>query len=347
MRSITRYWAALVLATTGASTLAAEPAKVVNFGCSVFGVPNGVTCELMRRDRVLQRALPELELRHQDFEQTPPIMRLIAEDKIDVTSAADLPVLESASRQKVRVIGLVRVGHVVVVGPKGKTVADLRGRRIGYAPGTSSHYGILQALESVGLKEKDVVLVALPIHEIADALLAGKIDAFSLHEPVPSGLIARHPDRYAAIYRNLSFAYQVVTQNFAERHPEAVPHIAAALARAVRWMRKDRANLALAAKWMREAARNLSGKEPGFTETEVIKLTRNTLLDIREAPTLPRNSTAKDSPLVREIAFMREQGKLPPEASWEITRTAFDFAPMADVLARPRHYRIDEFDYAQ
>lgn len=341
--------AMLALPALAAPTEFAVPAEArpatVQFGCSVFGVPNGVTCELMRRDRILHESLRGLEVRHQPFEQVPPIMRLLAEGKIDVTSAADLPVLESASRRDIRIIGLVRVGYVVVVGPKGSRLADLKGMRIGYAPGTSSHYGILQALESVGLGPTDVTLIALSIDDMAPALLAGKIDAFSLHEPVPSGVIARYPGRYAALHRNLSFAYQVVAESFARRHPDAVPHVAAALARAVRWMRKDRANLALASKWMRQAAAGLSGKEPGFSEAEVIKLTRDTLLDIREAPVLPRNSVGINSPLMREVEFMRRLGKLPAGADWNVIRTAFDFGPMAEVMDNPKKFRVDEFDY--
>lgn len=342
---------ALVPGWVGAASTAqeGEPPASIRFGCSVFGVPNGVVCELMRRDRILRDGLTiltGLPQQHQDFDVTPPIMKLIAEGQMDITSAADLPVLESAARRHIRVIGLIRVGHVIVVGPKGKEMADLKGKRIGYAPGTSSHYGILQALESAGMSERDVQLVALPADKIAPALFNQQIEAFSLHEPVPSGVIAKYPERYAAIHRNLSFAYQVVARSFAERHPEAVPLIAAALARAVRFMRKDRQNLALAAHWMHTAAKNLKGSEPDFSEAEVIRLTRDTLLDIREAPLLPGNSTAPNSPLAREVEFMRQQGRMPEGVIWSTISTAFDFSQMTTVLGNAKKFRIDEFDYA-
>lgn len=319
----------------------------IDVGCTPLAVPSIVVCELLRRDRLLQAALPKRPLRFQPFEKGPEVIALMREGKVDVTVIGDLPVIEAASRGEARILGLARQGYISIVGPKGRTVADLKGQRIGFVPGTSSHFGLLQALAEARLTEQEVKLVPTPIGEIADALVSGRIDAFSLHEPIPSGVVARYPDRFAAIYKNLSSAYLIATPKVLESDPELRNHLAAALVRAVRWMRKDRANLQLAARWAQQAALPFAGKDPVFSDQEIVRGTRDMLLDIREAPALPRNSRDDHSPAARLLEFMRRQGKLPATAQWSEVSAAFDFAPINTVLAAPKKYRIDDADYVR
>src|SRR5689334_22336266 len=63
------------------------------------------------------------------------------------------------------------------------TVADLKGKRIGVAIGSTSHYHLLQALSQNGLKPDDVRLVNLAPANMPPAYAAKQIDAAFVWEP--------------------------------------------------------------------------------------------------------------------------------------------------------------------
>lgn len=70
-----------------------------------------------------------------------------------------------------------------------QTLADLRGKRIGTMPKTSSAYYLMQMLKSAGVAEKDVSIVpfvaggSVPLNRLPQALLQKEIDAATIWEP--------------------------------------------------------------------------------------------------------------------------------------------------------------------
>ncbi len=70
-----------------------------------------------------------------------------------------------------------------------RTLADLRGKRIGTMPRTSSAYYLDRMLRSVGLSEADVQTVPfvaggpVPLNRMTGALLQGELDAATIWEP--------------------------------------------------------------------------------------------------------------------------------------------------------------------
>mgnify|MGYP002347107547 FL=1 len=68
-----------------------------------------------------------------------------------------------------------------------KTVADLKGKKIGYVPGTMHEILLREVLTRNGLSpEKDVTLMRVDFFDMGTALAAGDIDAFLSGEPFPS-----------------------------------------------------------------------------------------------------------------------------------------------------------------
>lgn len=63
------------------------------------------------------------------------------------------------------------------------TVADLRGKRVGTFADTSAAYYLRSALASAGLAEADVKIVPSNAATMADALIAGSLDAIAIWEP--------------------------------------------------------------------------------------------------------------------------------------------------------------------
>jgi NitT/TauT family transport system substrate-binding protein len=68
-----------------------------------------------------------------------------------------------------------------------KGIADLKGKRIAYVPGTMHHILLLEALKQAGLDpEKDVELNRIDFFDMGQALSQGAVDAFCSGEPYPS-----------------------------------------------------------------------------------------------------------------------------------------------------------------
>ena len=317
------------------------------FGSSTTALPNALLAEVLKRDRVLRKNLQGTSLSFSSFEKGPDIVRQIVENRIDAAILGDFPTLEAATASEVFIVALVRQNFATTVGPKGKTLAGMKGQRIGTSSGTSGVFTLLQGLESVGLSEQDVKFVPLPIDELTDALLSGRVDAVALFEPLPSTIIRKYPDRFAAIHKQASSAYLLISKSLMEKHPKAALQITAATARAIRWLRKDRANLALASQWALKSMISFSGKEAMLTEAEIARQVRSTLLDLSEAPALPLNSANRDSLLGQEFEFMKRHKKLPASVEWETVGRSFRPETMKSILADSKKYHLDIFDYAE
>jgi NitT/TauT family transport system substrate-binding protein len=74
-------------------------------------------------------------------------------------------------------------GDGIVARAEIRSMADLRGQRVGVETGTVGHFSLLKALEKVGLKEDDITIVSISALQIREAFLAGKIDAGVTWEP--------------------------------------------------------------------------------------------------------------------------------------------------------------------
>jgi NitT/TauT family transport system substrate-binding protein len=72
---------------------------------------------------------------------------------------------------------------MIVAKPGIKTVAQLKGKKIGVETGFVDHLLLLKALESAGLKESDVTLVNTPTDQTPQALSGGAVDAIAAWQP--------------------------------------------------------------------------------------------------------------------------------------------------------------------
>jgi len=74
-------------------------------------------------------------------------------------------------------------GIVVLPGSGINSVADLKGKRVAVANGTSSHYFLVAALEKAGLKYQDVTPVLLAPSDAPLALSRGDVSAWTVWDP--------------------------------------------------------------------------------------------------------------------------------------------------------------------
>lgn len=64
-----------------------------------------------------------------------------------------------------------------------KTISDLKGKQVAFMRGSTSHFLLLTALQSVGLTEKDIIAVNMTAGDAGAAFVAGRVDAAVTWEP--------------------------------------------------------------------------------------------------------------------------------------------------------------------
>ena len=109
---------------------------------------------------------------------------------LDLTGTTIVQAILSASKGEpvVVVSSLCMKCSALVVGKNSGIMktSDLRGKKIGYVPGTMHHVLLLDTLAKAGLSKNDVQLIRVDFFDMVTALSRGQIDAFLSGEPYPS-----------------------------------------------------------------------------------------------------------------------------------------------------------------
>ncbi|MGD9947008.1 MAG: ABC transporter substrate-binding protein [Desulfobulbus sp.] len=126
-------------------------------------------------------------------------------------------------------------------------IADLKGKKIGYVPGTMHEILLREALTRSGLSPlRDVQLVRVDFFDMGTALAKGSIDGFLSGEPLPTMAVVQGYGRI------LSYPYygesvgtinagMLVTRDLINKNPNAVQQLVNAHARATEALNRDRA----------------------------------------------------------------------------------------------------------
>ncbi|MRR34519.1 hypothetical protein EG829_07435, partial [bacterium] len=192
---IALFWLLGVIPALAASPPSTSP-TVIDVGIQPMGYPVAIISAVMERDAVMHRDLAAINLTVNfiPYKKGNDMVELVGNDQLEAAFLGDMPTIRTIARTDVRIVGLVKQTFTSVVGRKIVTPGELKGKRIGYAIGSSAHHTLLQALRSAGLSEQDVQLVPLEINEMPQALADRRVDAFSGWEPAPSLARAKVPE---------------------------------------------------------------------------------------------------------------------------------------------------------
>lgn len=120
-------------------------------------------------------------------------------------------------------------------------LADLRGKKVAVTKAAGSHYLLLAALASAGLKFSDIQPAYLTPADGRAAFENGKVDAWVTWEPFLSGAQRQLPTRTLADGDKLA-AYQryyLTSERFAKEHPQVLEVVFAELVKAGDWLRAN------------------------------------------------------------------------------------------------------------
>jgi sulfonate transport system substrate-binding protein len=124
-----------------------------------------------------------------DFTSGPPMLQAMAGGAVDIGSVGNAPpVFAAAGGDSIAIVGAFQAnphGSALLV-PKNSpihSIAQLKGKRIAVAQGSSADYHLLTVLKKAGLSVHDVTLDYLQPAEGLAALSSGHVDAWDIWSP--------------------------------------------------------------------------------------------------------------------------------------------------------------------
>lgn len=251
------------------------------------------------------------------FQGFPEIKEALMSNKMQAAfMVAPMAIALRAQGVPVKIVYLGhRYGSAVVVKKDGpvRTFADLRGKVVAVPSRFSDERLIIhKALRDHGMSAKDVHLVEMAPPDVAGALAAGAIDAFSMGEPYPSqaemagfGRVLFHAKEYWPDYISCVL---VVREDVIERKPGAVQVLVDGIARSGLWLEdgpRRRAHRVQAAEFV---GRYYFRQDP--------RLLRWALLNPEDRVMYqPLTPLRKDFELI--VSLMRETGTLERDIAFE------------------------------
>jgi len=124
-----------------------------------------------------------------DFTSGPPMLQAMGSGAVDIGSVGNAPpVFAAAGGEKIAVVGGFQAnphGSALLVPASSPihSIAQLRGKRIAVAEGSSADYHLLTVLKKAGLSVHDVTLDYLQPAEGLAALASGHVDAWDIWSP--------------------------------------------------------------------------------------------------------------------------------------------------------------------
>ena len=129
------------------------------------------------------------DIKWSTFTSGPPLLEAVNAGAVDVGGVGNTPpIFSAAAGGKIDIISAARAsaaGDAVLV-PKGSTMrtfADLKGKRVAVAKGSSAHGNLLLQLTKAGLVPADVQITFIAPSDGYAALAAGRVDAWVVWDP--------------------------------------------------------------------------------------------------------------------------------------------------------------------
>lgn len=183
-RDFFRQAGATALAVSVPSVLTAAPLAELRIGYQKAGL-----LALARQQGVIEKRFPGTAVKWAEFPYGPPLLEALNAGSLDYGYTGNAPpVFAQAARGNLNYVAAIpaRGDNQAILVPTDsplKSLADLKGKKLGVAKGSSAHDLAVAAIESAGLTWKDITPVYLPPADAASAFAKGAIDAWSIWDP--------------------------------------------------------------------------------------------------------------------------------------------------------------------
>jgi sulfonate transport system substrate-binding protein len=156
-----------------------------------IGLQKSSTFNILRARGDLARRLQRqgIKVTWSEFTSGPPLLEALAAGKVDVGETGDAPVIFAQSKNA----PIIYFGQsqpnpeaVAILVPQNSSIrstADLKGKKVAFARGSSAVPLVVNALGKAGLKLSDITPVYLQPPEARMAFESGKLDAWAVWDP--------------------------------------------------------------------------------------------------------------------------------------------------------------------
>jgi sulfonate transport system substrate-binding protein len=212
---------------------------------------NGVLV-IARRQAFLEKKLTPLgiEVKWVEFASGPPMLEAMNAGSVDIGQVGDTPPIfaQAAGANILYVAGQpITNGQGILVKPDSgiRTIADLKGKRVGFTKGSSAHNVVVLALEKAGLGYGDITPVYLSPPDAAAAFTQGSIDAWAVWDPYYA-IGQKHGGQILVEANALgkTNSFYIGNRDFAQRNPRILGGVIRTLADAAHWAGSHRDQVA-------------------------------------------------------------------------------------------------------
>ena len=192
-----------------------------------------------------------IDVKWLEFSSGPPMMEAINVGSLDYGAVGDSPPIfaQAAGAAIVYAAGQpITNGQGILVQGNSpiRTIADLKGKRVGFTKGSSAHNVIVQTLEKAGLSYADITPVYLTPPDAGPAFANGSIDAWSIWDPYFAIGEIKQQGRIlveaSAITKTNSF--YIANRDFAKRHGPVLQQIIDVTSASAKWAEAHRDEVA-------------------------------------------------------------------------------------------------------
>lgn len=219
---------------------------------------------IARQSGAIEKRLKELgvnNVKWVEFQFGPPLLEALGAGAIDFGAVGDTPpIFAQAAGAKVVYASVSPASkHAILVKNDSaiKSVADLKGKRVGIPKGSSAHNLTVQALAANGLKFSDIQPVYLSPSDGVAAFQRGSIDAFAVWDPFFALVELRQGGRPVTGLEKLppTNAFYLANRDFATKHPKVLQASLEEIGKITEWAGANRAAVA-------EASQKATGIDP-------------------------------------------------------------------------------------
>jgi len=219
--------------------------KVEDHGALRIGYQkNGPLAILMARG-TLEKSLQKegFTVEWKQFTAGPPMLEALNAGSIDFGRTGDSPpIFAQAARTPFVYVaaGKSKFKGSGILVPKGstvKSVKDLKGKRVAFAKGSSSHYLLIKALKKAGLNYTDIKPAFLQPGEGRIALEQGNVDAWVVWDPFTADTEIHSKAKLLVTGEGLTYDrdYFVANKDFAKKYPQILKIVVAEIIKSSLW----------------------------------------------------------------------------------------------------------------
>ena len=246
-----------VLTTAFAATLtAALVPRAARSGERVFRIgyqKNGILAVAKERGTIEARLAPlGVGVTWTEFSYGPPLLEALGLGSIDFGQTGDAPPIFAQAANAALVYAASQPdggsGSAILL-PRDsqiRSLAELRGKRVAFAKGSSAHNLTVAALEKAGLTYGDIEPITLAPADGASALMRGAVDAWTVWDPYFAIAEVGGGVRILAQSADIGPAntFFIANRNFADAAPATVVAAIEVLGEVARWCEGNRDSVA-------------------------------------------------------------------------------------------------------